>query len=146
MSGSIEKRAMETKICKVSEMTDQEKRVCRALSFKSDGDLMYWLKEYPDADVVMVKRDDRILGWGIRTPTGETGYYVRKSERRQGIGAKVFYTLNNRRAKTAVIKPHDPTSAAFFYSVGKMTKGDALDYGAPFTIKRKPRHKVLIDR
>lgn len=137
---------MEITQCKVRDLTPEDKRRCGYLSYRSDGDLWYWLREYPDADVIVVKEDGKILGWAVRTPYGETGYYVRKTHRRQGIGSKMYYLLNNRRQRSAVVKPHNPSSASFFYSLGRIKKEEAVNwYGAPKDIKRKPRRLVMSD-
>ena len=135
---------MEINTYKVHELTADQKRRCRYLSYRSDGDLQFWLSEEPNADVVIVSEGDTVLGWAMRTPRGETGYYVRQSHRRQGIGSKMFYILNNRRRSSAIVKPHDSDSAAFFYSVGQIKQREALRYvWDTKSLRRKPRREVM---
>ena len=135
---------MDIKTCKIYELTTDEKRKCRGLSFRGDGDLQYWLTDEPNADVVVVSESSKVIGWAVRTPGDETGYYVRKTHRRQGIGSKMFYVLNNRKRSSAVVKPHDENSAAFFYSVGKIDRRTAQRYvWDTKSLRRKPRREVM---
>jgi len=137
------------------EMTAKEKAECRSLSFRDDGDLCRFISR-DDTQVVMVRDDDgKLLGWGAKVKTtfyyqgwdmhkaGATGYYVRKSERRKGIGSKIFYTLNPPRARKIVF-PHDKQSHAFFYALGQVKSESVKRYGIdPKTVRRKPRQVVM---
>lgn len=138
---------MEIKQCVASELTSEERRKCARLSFRGDGDLQLWLRRWPEAHVVTVWRDSVLLGWGMRLPTGSTGYYVRATERRQGIGTLIFYTLNPPRTSPRVY-PHDEKSAAFFYSLRQMDKRNLTYYTGgkspkELGIKRKSRREAM---
>lgn len=138
----IVKQKIELKQCKVSELTADERRKCARLSFGRDGDLRFWLGEYPDGAVVTAWDGPLLLGWGMRTPVGYTGYYVRANMRRKGIGTEIYYTLNPPRKKVVVF-PHDTSSAAFFYSLRKISKDDLVYHSGAtpkeLGIKRKSR-------
>lgn len=128
---------------KVSDLSAEERARCRSLSFRADGDLAGWITDFPSGDIVRVFIDDLLVGWGMKTPNGQTGYYVRSAYRRQGIGSKIYWTLNTSRSK-AIVFPHDSRSASFFYSVGRITKTEAVCCAAnPKDLRRKPRSKVM---
>lgn len=137
---------MEIKQCKASELTAVERRKCASLSLRQDGDLYYWLRGCPESAVVTVWDGDVLLGWGMRTPHNESGYYVRASMRRKGIGVKIYYALNPPRKRVEVY-PHDRASAAFFYSLGKITKEELQrTAGASpkeLGLRRKSRREVM---
>lgn len=135
--------------CKVHELSPKDKRACGSLSYRQDGDLYWWLKDHPDGEVVIIKDDTgMILGWGMRVKERpgkySTGYYVRKSMRRKGIGSKIYYTLNPPYSRFKVF-PHDNLSAGFFYSMGKINAADAEKYVDTSQVKRKPRREVMSD-
>ena len=128
---------------KIRDLNGKEKSACRSLSYRADGDLSEWLTYYPDADVVRVLDGNMLIGWGVKTPYNKTGYYVRSKYRRQGIGSKIYYTLNKPRT-APIIFPHDKRSASFFYALGRVRKDQLDGWGIDSkTVKRKPRSKVM---
>lgn len=108
-------------------LTPAEAKVCYSMSFKSEGDTIYWLWDARHNKlkhrVVLYKRGDMILGWGIRTVDGSVGFWVRRGYRKQGIGSKMVAKLK----KHGPIKtyPYNAVSEQFFY------KNEALRYKEP---------------
>jgi RimJ/RimL family protein N-acetyltransferase len=100
------------------------------MSFRSQGDLTEWLyqgrhwEEYHDTDVILVKEDDILLGWGLRRENGDVGFWTKRSARGQGIGLKMVKTA----AKLGDIRvhPHDDASRALFRKAGLTMK--AVNY------------------
>lgn len=121
------------------ELTARERAQCRTLNLRERGVIRGWLN-YTNAKVVLVKdENDLLVGWGIRKHNSDSGYYVRQTHRRQGIGTKIYYLLNPEDAKVKV-NPWDPTSAAFFYALGKTSKAVVKRNGLnPDQIASKPR-------
>ena len=109
---------------KAKNLTLSELRSCYAMSYRNNGDLQPWLcqSRHGDGadDVILVKEDGLIIGWGMRLKdSGETGYWVRKSHRRKGIGT----VMVKRAKKLGKIKthPHSYESAKMF------AKAEAFD-------------------
>lgn len=101
----------------LSDLTPQERRTCRSLSFRENGQLNEWLTDErgKPAKVVLAKDGERMVGWGIvcTDKNKSSGYYVRASERRKGIGTKLLKTARSIEPTLAVY-PHDTASTAFF--------------------------------
>lgn len=103
-----------------------ELRVCYAMSFGVQGDLMEWLyqarhwDEYKDTRVILVEEDGVLLGWGLRRETGDVGFWTRRAARGRGIGLSMVKTA----AKLGEIKahPHDEASKALFRKAGSYVK------------------------
>lgn len=138
---------MDTIISKVKDLTPAEKAQCASLSYRKNGDLYFWLKRYPEGTVVRIVDDGKLLGWGMKVLKSggkyATGYYVRKTERRKGLGAKIFYTLNKTKTKT-IVYPHNQSSAAFFYSLGMAEEWKVKMYGVDTKgVRKKPRKSVM---
>lgn len=120
------------------ELTREEKRRCYSLTLRERGSIRKWLP-YDNAKVVLVKDGDLLVGWGIRKNNSDSGYYVRQTHRRQGIGTKIYYLLNQPGDKVRVT-PWDEASAGFFYALGKTSKAEVKRRGLnPDHINKKPR-------
>lgn len=117
-----------------TELDSQELRNCYNMSFRSHGDLSEWLyqarhwSEWKDTKVILVKEDDFFLGWGLRRPDGEVGFWTRREARGKGVGLAMV-----KRAATMgyiITHPHDDASRALFKKAGRFIKGEfaLVDY------------------
>lgn len=108
-----------------ADLTGQERRVCNAMSYRSNGDLAYWLYEtkhgYDKGQVVLVKDDDLVVGWAMRMEDGRVGFWTRSTHRRRGIGTLMVEEVG----KLGKIKtyPHDYKSAKLFTKTKSCPKG-----------------------
>lgn len=103
-------------------MTPKERQVCANMSYRGNGDLIYFLHdamEYQDDTLaVLYKDDDKIVGWGLMTPEHDTGFWVRPSHRRQGIGTKMISRFKKAAKSDLLVHPHNQVSGKFFYKNG----------------------------
>jgi L-amino acid N-acyltransferase YncA len=106
------------------DLTPEEVRSCRSLSFRNRGRLCDWLnmsKHQPAAKVVLAKDGEKLVGWGMtlndHSPRPASGYYVRRTERRKGIGGMIYQAARKEEPNLQVF-PHDKKSNAFFRKYG----------------------------
>lgn len=75
----------------------------RSLSYRSDGLLCYEftraINQYKESSKLayILDKNGILLGWGLRTNDNDVMFYVRKSERRKGLGKKLFKKLVTRK-------------------------------------------------
>lgn len=117
-------------VCKNAyNLTAAERKQCYSMSYKSEGDLIFWLdgstRLKSNDKVVLVKENDMILGWGMRLDGGQVGVWVRSTHRRKGVGTKII----NRMKKLGPLHtfPHDVRSEQFF-NKNKVLKYEKLRY------------------
>lgn len=141
---------MEFKKTIVRDLTPVEYNRCKELTFGDEGDLIGWMNNDPNADVVLAIVDGEIVGWGMRryapprlSTRHSTGYFVDPKWRGRGIGTQLFYRLNPDGVTTRVY-PHDKVSAAFFYAVNMIDKATALGWNVDVkNVSRKSRKRAL---
>jgi GNAT superfamily N-acetyltransferase len=108
-----------------ADLTPEERRVCNAMSFKSNGDLASWLWDtkhgYDSGKVVLVREHDVVVGWAMRMDDGRVGFWTRTSHRRRGIGTQMVEEISKLgKIHTA---PHDLKSAKLFLKTKSCPKG-----------------------
>lgn len=105
----------------LSDLTSQERRTCRSLSLRQGGRLNDWItaERGKPAKIVLAKDGERMVGWAmVRSDSiKSSGYYVRVSERRKGIGGQLLATVRSIEPRTKVF-PHDYRSVQFFRKHG----------------------------
>lgn len=108
-------------------LDSRELRHCYNSSFRSFGDLSEWLyqarhwEEYKDTKIILVKDDDVYLGWGMRRPDGDVGFWTRKEARGKGIGLSMVKA--SAKLGDIVVHPHDDASRALFRKAGRFVNG-----------------------
>lgn len=111
----------------VLKLDSRELRYCYNSSFRSAGDLSEWLYqgrhwvEYEDTQVILSSEDDFLLGWGIRRPNGDVGFWTRREARGKGVGLAMV----KKAAKLGdiIVHPHDEPSRALFRKAGRYVNG-----------------------
>lgn len=101
-------------------------------------DELKWCRRHNtvNSDVVMVKDTiDRILGWALIFPYKPnkrmTYLYVRKTNRRQGVGTLLMQEIN-KLTKKPYVCPHNPSSGKFFKANRKLVTIERGDWGADY--------------
>lgn len=127
----------------------RELRYCYNSSFRSYGDLSEWLYQarhwgdYKDTKVILVEEDDRFLGWGLRRPDGDVGFWTRREARGKGVGLAMV----KRAAKLGeiIVHPHDDASRALFRKAGRFVNVgyNMVDYKEDFLREVELEYKTL---
>ncbi len=113
---------MEIVVKEVADLTDKEFKQCYRLNLGKRGEMrdellnQYYtpIKSKKTAKAVMLKQEDKMIGWAIVFPLPKTkGYaahfYVRSSHRRRGYGTMLLNKVAEYDSKP-IVYPHDTRS------------------------------------
>jgi len=100
---------------KFSDWPAEARRILLALTMR-DGSMRYEVQEETRTWVAFEKKE--IVGWGIASQYYDHGkvamVYVRRSQRRQGIGASLLREIRRDTRRRLYAIPHDVPSFKFF--------------------------------